>query len=303
MSASVPDGAELTRWRTAARIAGEARELGVRLARPGALRRDVAEAIERHIRSQGAEPAFPANLSRNVEAAHYTPDEADTARFETGDLVKVDVGAHLDGAVADTADTVEVGGGRRQAHLIAAVHEAVAAGIRAVRADGPVDDVSRAIASAIRARGLNPVRDLTGHTIERYLLHAGKSIPNVPGLSDATFREGEIVAIEPFATNGEGRIANGPFGHILRFRRPPPADDAALAALYGRFRTLPFTARWATRPEERAALERGRRLLQTYPVFLERAGGLVAQAEHTIRVGPAGAEILTAAALPAADDG
>ncbi len=285
----------LERWRDAARIAAGARELGLRLAVPGARRREIAEAVEGYVREHGAQPAFPANLSRNREAAHYTPDAQDDARLENGDLLKVDVGAHVDGAVADTADTVEVGGGHRHAHLISAVREGLAAGVRAVRPGGAVDDVSRAVAEAIRARGLLPIRDLTGHSIERYLLHAGKSIPNVPGLSTERFLPGEIVAIEPFATNGEGRIENGPFGHIVRFRRPPPTDDAELSALYGRFRTLPFTARWARSDAERSALDRGRRLLQSYPVFLERGGGLVAQAEHTVLVGANGAEVLTRA--------
>lgn len=283
----------LERWREAARIAAEARELGVRLAVPGATRRALAEAIEGHIRDAGAQPAFPANLSRNAEAAHYTPDAEDAAELVAGDLLKVDVGAHIDGAVADTADTVEVGGPRRHAHLIAAVHDAVEAGIAAVRPGGPVDDVSRAIAQAIRARGLKPVVDLTGHTIERYVLHAGKSIPNVPGATNEVFVEGEIVAIEPFATNGLGRIDNGPFGHIVRFRRPPGPADPVLAGMYERFRTLPFTARWARTDAERAALERARRTLQSYPIFVERGGGLVAQAEHTILVGPDRAEVLS----------
>jgi len=297
---SGPPAAELGAWRQAARLAAEARELGVRLAVPGAPLRELAEAIEGYVRAHGGEPAFPANLSRNQEAAHYTPDDADEGRLVAGDLLKVDVGAHVRGAVADTAETVEVGGGQRHAHLIAAVHDALAAGVRAARPGGAVDDVSRAIAGAIRARGLKPVSDLTGHSIETYLLHAGKSIPNVPGLSDASFEEGEIIAIEPFATNGEGRIANGPFGHIVRFRRPPPADDVELARLFERFRTLPFTARWARSPSEREALGRGRRLLQSYPVFLERGGGLVAQAEHTIRVGATGAEVLTVPGAPSA---
>jgi len=293
MSPRTIDAPSPERWREAARIAAGARELGLRLAVPGARRRDVAEAIEAYVREHGAEPAFPANLSRNTEAAHFTPDPADEARLEAGDLLKVDVGAHIDGAVADTADTVEVGGGRRHAHLIAAVHDALAAGVRAVRPAGAVDDVSQAVAGAIRARGLKPVRDLTGHSIERYLLHAGKSVPNVPGLSADRFEEGEVIAIEPFATNGVGSIENGPFGNIVRFRRPPPPGDAELAGLYERFRTLPFTARWARSPPEVAALERGRRLLQSYPVFVERGGGIVAQAEHTVLVGPTGAEVLT----------
>jgi len=285
---------DLERWREAARIASRARELGLRLTVPGAKRREVAEAIEAEIRRAGAEPAFPVNLSRNVEAAHYTPDPADEEVFVAGDLVKVDVGAHVRGAIADTADTVEVGGGHRQENLIRAVRDALREGIAQVRADGRVDDVSAAIARAIRARGLKPVEDLTGHSIEPYLLHAGKSVPNVPGRSDDRFEEGEVVAIEPFATNGIGHIANGPFGNIQRFRGDPGPRDPVLARLFGRFHTLPFTVRWVTDPEEQEALRRARRALQTYPVFLERGGGLVAQAEHTVLVGPSGAEVLSA---------
>jgi len=138
------------------------------------------------------------------------------------------------------------------------------------------------------------MENLTGHSIERYLLHAGKSIPNVPGMSDATLDEGEIIAIEPFATNGVGMIENGPFGNIVRFRSDPGPNDPDLARLFSQFRTLPFTIRWVATEEERAALGRARRLLQTYPVFVERGRGLVAQAEHTVLVGPAGAEVLSA---------
>jgi methionyl aminopeptidase len=284
---------DLDRWREAARIAAKARELGVRLAVPGARLTDVADAIETYIRSEGAAPAFPANLSRNDEAAHFTPAPADAVALVEGDLLKVDVGAHLDGAIADTADTVEVGGSHRYDHLIRAAREGRAAGIAQVRPGGKVDDVSRAVAEAIRARGLKPIVDLTGHSIERYLLHAGKSIPNVPGVSDAVFEEGEVIAIEPFATNGMGSIGNGPFGNIVRFRNDPGRSDPALALLFERFRTLPFTARWVVSPEEADALRRYRRKLQSYPVFVERGHGLVAQAEHTVLVVPAGAEVLS----------
>ncbi|EQD67106.1 Peptidase M24A, methionine aminopeptidase, subfamily 2 [mine drainage metagenome] len=293
----IPD-ADLPRWREASRIASRARDLGLRLLVPGVRRRDVADTIEAAIRDAGAQPSFPVNLSRNEEAAHYSPAPDDRATFEVGDLVKVDVGAHLDGAIADTADTVEVGGGARHAHLIRAVHDALRDGIAAVRPGGPVDRVSAAIAAAIRGLGLRPVEDLTGHSIEPYLLHGGKSVPNVPGRTTALFEEGEIVAIEPFATNGIGRIANGPFGHIQRFRTDPGPADPVLAGLFARFRTLPFTLRWVAAPEEREALRRARRYLQTYPVFLESGHGLVAQAEHTILVGPTGAEVLSAPLPP-----
>jgi len=284
---------DLERWREAARIAANARELGIRLSVPGARLKDIADAVEGYIRSEGAAPAFPANLSRNDEAAHFTPAPDDTTALVEGDLLKVDVGAHIDGAIADTADTVEVGGTHRFDHLVRAAREGRAAGIARVRAGARVDDISTAIAEAIRARGVKPIVDLTGHSIERYLLHAGKSIPNVPSASPALLEEGEVIAIEPFATNGMGSIGNGPFGNILRFRRDPGNSDPALAALFARFRTLPFTPRWLASPEEADALRRARRFLQTYPVFVERGHGHVAQAEHTVLVGPSGPEVLS----------
>jgi methionyl aminopeptidase len=279
-------------WRRAARIAAEARELGARLSVPGARRRDIAEAIEGYIRDQGAAPSFPANLSRNVEAAHFTPGPEDDERLVPGDLLKVDVGAHIAGAIADTATTVEVGGGRQHENLRLAAREGLEAGIAAAGPGVSVNEVARAIQSAIHARGLKPIRDLTGHTIEPYLLHAGKSIPNVTGLSHARLEEGEVIAIEPFATNGVGSIENGPFGHIARFRAEPVGADPRVVGAFERFRTLPFALRWLS-ADDRAALQGARRLLQRYPVFVERGGGLVAQAEHTVLVTGQGREVLT----------
>lgn len=284
---------DLDNWRRAARIAAEAREFGATRAVPGASLRELAEAIEGYIRTAGAQPAFPANLSRNVEAAHFTPAPGDPLTLADGDLLKVDVGAHIDGAVADTATTVEVGGGRRFENLRLAAREGVEAGIRAVSAGVDVNEIGRAVETVIHARGLKPIRDLCGHSIERYVLHAGKSIPNITGMSHERLVEGEVIAIEPFATNGAGGIENGEFGNILRFRRDPGASDPTLRALFGRFTTLPFAARWAATADERAALQRGRRYLQSYPVFLERGGGFVAQAEHTVLVTASGAEVLT----------
>lgn len=287
------DAAEWARWERSARIAAQARDLGARRAVPGIGRRALAEEIEGFIRAEGAEPAFPANISRNEEAAHYTPDRSDAETLRAGDLVKIDVGAHLDGALSDTAVTVEVGGGARHAGLRRAVDAALTEAIAEVRAGVAVETLSRAIEGAIHRHGFRPVRNLTGHTIERYLLHAGKAIPNASGMSDATLAEGEIVAIEPFATNGAGLIGNGPFGHIVRFRADPGPSDDEIAGAWRRFRTLPFTLRWVELTDERAFLRRARRHLQTYPVFVETAGGLVAQAEHTIRVEAHGATVLT----------
>lgn len=288
--ARYPD--DLDNWRRAGEIGAEARELGARLAVPGASRREIADAIEAFIRSRGAEPSFPANLSRNDEAAHYTPSPDDALTLSEGDVLKIDVGAHIDGAISDTATTVEVGGGHRFDRLIRASREGLEAGIAQVRPGVSVDTIGRAVERAIHARGFKPVENLTGHTIERYLLHAGTSVPNVGGLSNTVLEEGQVVAIEPFATNGAGAIENGEFGNIVRFRLDPGPRDPDVARLFGRFRTLPFTARWLDE-RERVTLKAARRNLQVYPVFVEQARGTVAQSEHTVLVVPGGVEVLT----------
>src|SRR4029077_9510040 len=97
------------------------------------------------------------------------------------------------------------------------------------------------------------------------------------GMGHTTLKEGQIAAIEPFVTNGAGSIENGPFGNIVRFRQDP-GPESDFRPLFERFRTLPFTARWLD-TEERKTLQRARRHLQTYPVFVESGGGWVAQAE------------------------
>ncbi len=289
-----PPPRDLDRWRRAGRIGAAARELGESLLVPGASRLEVAEAVEAYIRREGALPAFPANLSIDEEAAHFTPPPGDSRRFAKGELVKLDVGAHLDGAISDTATTVEVGGGGRHAALRQASRSALEAASALLRPGVGTRELSEAIERAIRSQGYRPVENLSGHTIEEYLLHAGTSIPNASGFSSRELRSGEVVAIEPFATGGGGAVGNGPFGNILRFREAPDPERAPeLSELYGRFRTLPFCLRWIEDEALRARVLRERKRLQTYPVFVEVRGGYVSQAERTFLLTEEGCEVLT----------
>jgi methionyl aminopeptidase len=280
-------------WRRAGKIGASALALGQSLVRPGALLLDIAEDIEGAMRKEGALPAFPANLSTNDEAAHYTPSPEDTRRVREGDVIKLDIGAHIDGYVSDTAATVEAGSSHHAVLILAAKE-----GLEAAEAvlHGGVDSniVSEAIENAIHSRGLKPVANLTGHNIERYNLHAGKSVPNVISRPSVELDEGEIIAIEPFATHGEGLIRDGPFGNIMRFRVEPKKEkEPELAELFTKFRTLPFCLRWIKDEDLRKLLMKRRGYLQTYPVFVETGRGLVAQAEKTFLLTADGAETLT----------
>lgn len=286
--------------RRAGRISREAREVAVDAVGDGALVRDVAEEVEDRMRKRDARPAFPTCISIDNVAAHYSPTHADPLRFRRGNVVKLDLGAQIDGWIADTAVTVEVAT-RNWTELIRASELALQTAIESVRGGVETRQIGAGIQRAIEAHGYKPIRNLTGHTVERYHLHAGKSVPNVAHGHDV-LEAGEVVAIEPFASSGAGQVDGRRTGNIYRVLRTGPQKDPSLDAflkqLVDAFRTLPFAERWAYRIDAGAPGMLNRLLrngsLMTYPALLDVGGGVVSQAEHTMIVGPDGAEVTTA---------
>jgi len=286
--------------RRAGAVSREARELAVTLVKEGALLLDVAEEVEGLMAKRGLRPAFPTCISIDHVAAHYTPTHDDSLRFRRGNVVKLDLGAQLDGWIADTAVTVEVGT-RNWTELIRGSELALQTAIEAVRGGVPTRALGEGIQRAIESHGYRPVRNLTVHTIERYLLHAGKSVPNIAHGHDV-LEAGEVVAIEPFASSGAGEVDGRRTGNIYRVLRNKSLKQAPLSEflrlLSQEFKTLPFAERWAHRlaPQAPALLNGLVRsgTVMTYPALLDLDGGIVSQTEHTMIVGVAGAEVTTA---------
>jgi methionyl aminopeptidase len=262
---------------------------------------DVAEQIEEHVRAEGAEAAFPVNISANQDAAHDTPRVDDERSFEEGDVIKVDVGAHVDGYIGDTATTVLLGGRGRE--LKNAAEDGLQAGIDAVGDGVSVQDVGRSIQNAIQSHGAKPISNLTGHLIERYEQHAGISIPNIPH-GDKSLEAGMVVAVEPFATDGEGAIHEAKEGgiyHMEQSTRQRQSDvRQAMEVIEDKFSELPFASRWLV--DEGVDARRLPLVLRTlkrtgsiedYGVLRENGEGLVAQAEHTMIIDEDGVEVTT----------
>ncbi|HKW42804.1 MAG TPA: type II methionyl aminopeptidase [Thermoplasmata archaeon] len=284
----------------AGRVSRDARERAVELTQDGALLRDVAEEVESLMRKRGLGPAFPTCISIDHIAAHYSPTHDDPLRFRRGNVVKLDLGAHSNGWIADTAVTVEVSS-RNWTALIRASELALQTSIEAVRAGVSTRAIGEGIQRAIESHGFRPVRNLTGHTVERYLLHAGKSVPNIPHGHDV-LEAGEVVAIEPFASAGAGQVDGRKTGNIYRVVRTKPLraaeQNAFLQLLANEFKTLPFAERWAYQLDNRAPSLLNQLLrsgaVMTYPALIDIEGGIVSQTEHTMIVGPSGAEVTTA---------
>jgi methionyl aminopeptidase len=256
---------------------------------------EVAEAAEETIRAKGAEPAFPCNISLDRAAAHYTPGPEDQSTFGQN-MVKLDIGVHVDGYIADAAVTVDLSG---HPELVEASREALDAAIELVRPGANTADLGAAIERAITGYGFRPVYNLTGHGLERYQAHAEPTIPNRAIEKGVVLKPGDVFAIEPFATNGQGRISEAPVTEIFGFsgRRPVriPAARALLKEISERYKTLPFARRWLKGERVDFSLNQLLRsgAIHRYPVLWEGEGMLVSQAEHTVIVTEDGCEVTT----------
>ena len=278
---------ELDKLKKAGRIAGQALRLGMDMVAENVKLIDVADEVESYIRKNGAKPSFPCNLSINEEAAHYTPCVNDKKRFELGDVVKVDVGTHIDGWIGDTAGTVEIGT-KSYKQLIESSRMARDAVMEFVSEGCPMREIGRLIDATIKQNGFKPIRNLGGHEIRQYLLHAGLNVPNYPDDNNVQAMSGMILAIEPFATNGEGKIINGRPGNIFKAEAERPLADPELKEFFNvikeEFRGLPFCERWCNDPKAGQKLNKLVRhgLIKSYPIFVEMKKGCVTQSEHTI---------------------
>jgi methionyl aminopeptidase len=287
--------------REAGRIAAAARDHGARLVVPGASLREVCEAIEDDIRRRGGEPAFPAQTSRNHVAAHYCPSPEDGTIYAEGDLAKLDVGVHVDGYVVDTALTVNVGDRPENRGLVEATRAALEAAISVARAGIAVDHISSTIEKTVRAYGLRPLQNLCGHGVGRWTVHCAPPIPNMPQNSSDRLGDDAVVAIEPFATAGRGNVTEVGPAEVFRLDpvwRDGSDLDADVMGALRKLQGLPF-ARRTLAGFPRAVVEQTlgeltrRGALRSYAPLVETSGKSVAQSEHTVYVGPGGAEVLT----------
>lgn len=292
---------ELETYRKVGKLTAEIKEKAQEMIEPEQKLLDVAEEVEGMIREKGAEPAFPCNTSLNEKAAHYSPPAEDETEIEEGDLLKIDMGAHIDGYIADTAVTVQAGA--ENSDMIQAVDRILKKAISKVKAGANVGEIGATIEKSAEEEGYKPISNLTGHNLERWSLHGGISIPNVEKETDDILEAGEVIAIEPFITDGKGEVEDMPEVYIFKCtgNRDVPGRMAqqTLRKINSKYRDLPFAERWLTEDLSRIRLQMTLRqllaseALHPYYVLGEAEEGLVAQAEDTMIVTEEGCEVTT----------
>ena len=291
---------ERLKLREAGKLARRALNFGKTLIRDGSLMLDVTEKIENFVIERNAELAFPTNLAVNNVGAHWTPSTKSKEIFQIGDVVKLDVGVHVDGYIGDNSLTVEIGNNKYE-KMIEASRDALNTAIEVASPGVNVGIIGQAVQDTIESYGYRPIANLTGHGITRYNLHSGVSIPSIRERGGAVLQSDDVVAIEPFATDGIGRVGgkrNSNIYHLRQIRKI--RDEKAtqmMKEIQNRYHGLPFAERWlhAIQKDATKSLQKLIRggVVSYYPVLDELGNGIVTQSEHTIMITDSGVEVLT----------
>jgi methionyl aminopeptidase len=280
-------------YQRAGKIASVVRERARKKYHVGSSVFRICESIEAEIRELGGVPAFPVNVSLNDIAAHYTAEPNDILEVKDSDILKIDIGVQLDGYIADTAVTVCYD--PKSEALVKVAEMALNEAVKVAKADTKANDIGAAVENTILKQGFKPIQNLSGHSLERYTIHAGRSIPNIRTIGPS-FRlsSNQAYAVEPFVTtkDGQGVVYEGRIRNIFSItsRKPSKNQDADifLDQLWDKFRTLPFAIRWITDLyEEQKARQLTeflvkKRNVHAYPILVEGNGKIVSQAEHTL---------------------
>ena len=287
----------------AGKIAGEVRENVRKKNWVGSTLAEICEYVESEIIKRGAKCAFPVNTSLNEIAAHYTAEPNDPKTVSDSDLVKIDLGVQINGYIADTAVTVNYD--PQYDSLVQAAENALQAAMSMIKVGVKSKDVGRKIQNTIMDMGFKPIANLSGHSLDQYTIHAGKTVPNMWTIGSFSFSENEAFACEPFVTtkNALGFVRNGKIKNIYALvSRKKTKDDEAdklLEYIWNNFNMLPFALRWIVKEwEEKEARKMldfliKKKVVKAYAILVEANGKTVAQAEHTFIPTETGVTITT----------
>jgi methionyl aminopeptidase len=289
----------------AGKVAAKARKYGAGLLKPNTSLLDIAENVESKILEQGASLAFPVNISINEIAAHFSPKFDDEKLFlRKGDVVKLDLGSHFNGYIADTAVTVEIES-NNYSKMIESSNKALENVLDFIKPKVSLFEIGKIVQDTITSYGFKPVCNLTGHSLQRYILHAGKTIPNVSDLSyKDKLRIDDVLAIEPFSTDGAGQVVTGEGSNIYLCKNsfnPRLIRNNREKMIYRKakeiFKTLPFAQRWFEKKFSNSDILLRKLsflgLIKHYPQLIDANKGIVTQKEHTVIITEGGCEVIT----------
>ena len=274
----------------AGKILSEVREYTQKFIKKDMPLLEIAEKIEEKIFKLGGKPSFPTGLCINDIAAHYTPSHDDKTLAKG--LLKIDIGAHIDGWIADTAFSIDLENNKENKELIESSEKALENVMEKIKKNIQIREIGEIVQKTIESSGFSPIINLSGHQVEEYDLHAGISIPNFDNGNENLLPKG-LYAIEPFSTSGNGKVYDGKPSGIYQLISEKnirnPIARQVLELIKKEYQTLPFCSRWIVKKFGTKALIGLKQLeenknLHHYAVLVETSHKNVAQTEHTILI-------------------
>ena len=289
-------------YRKSGKITNEVRSVVKSRVKPGMGYVEVCQLVEAEISARGGSPAFPTGIGVNQVTAHYAPQLGDSGVIQESDLVKVDFGVHVDGYVTDTAVSITFNPAYQL--MLEVAERALAVAIETAKNEARTGEIGKVVQAEVSRLGFRPIENLTGHTVDRFTVHAGKSIPNVYMPGTQSLKKGDVFAIEPFVTlsSAAGYVVDSAsqtiFSIVARKKTGMPELDGFAEKVWAERKSLPFTPRWYVAEFGRnlpAMLERlvAKKAVRPYPTLVEASGSPVAQFEHTMALDDGGLVVLT----------
>ncbi|KAL8999551.1 MAG: hypothetical protein Q9169_001640 [Polycauliona sp. 2 TL-2023] len=314
----------LSDYRQAAETHRQVRQWAQKTIKPGQTLTEIANGIEDSVRrlvghdglSEGdaivAGMGFPTGLNLDEIAAHYSPNAGCKKVLQQNNVMKVDIGVHVNGRIVDSAFTMAFD--PMYDNLLAAVKDATNTGLREAGIDVRLGELGGYIQETMESYEceingttypIKPISNLSGHTILPYSIHGTKSVPSVKTKDATKMEEGDIFAIETFGSTGNGRCqSQGECSHYALNSDAPKVDLRVLSAksllrtIKKNFGTIPFCRRYLDRIGQEKYLLGLNNLVSSgivedYPPLVDKKGSYTAQFEHTILLRPNMKEVIS----------
>ncbi|KAL7954037.1 peptidase M24, structural domain-containing protein [Trichoderma compactum] len=314
----------LSDYRQAAETHRQVRQWAQRNIKPGQTLTEIATGIEDSVRrllghdglTEGdsliAGMGFPTGLNIDEIAAHYSPNAGDKVVLQQNNVMKIDIGVHVNGRIVDSAFTMAFD--PMYDNLLAAVKDATNTGVREAGIDVRLGELGGYIQEAMESYEceingttypVKSMRNIGGHSILPYRIHGPKSIPAVKSDNMTKMEEGDIFAIETFGSTGNGWVYDhGDVSHYALRADAPKAElclssaKSLLNVIKKNFGTIPFCRRYLDRVGQEKYLLGLNTLVKSgivedYPPLLDKKGSYTAQFEHTILLRPTVKEVIS----------
>ena len=258
--------------------------------------------------------AFPTAISPNDISGHFSPLKADSFALKAGDLVKIDLGCHIDGYIALAAHTVVVGAAQvtgKVADAMHACHAAIEGALRTLKVGATNDEVTATIAAIAKAYDIEPLHGVLSHELKKAEIETNGVIAHRTSPEERVqsfqFQPNQVYCLDMVMTTGEGRCKESDIRTTI-YRRASENEHLVktqsakkfVSEARRRFPDLPFSLRaFEDAGAARAGVSEAKRhgLLHEYPVIKERDNATIVQFKYTVLLLPSGTKKITGVAF------